>query len=82
MNFGKPDVHIKTIFMELALCGSNNDYMVFNAICRVARNVGRTPYAVDKLFWLVASGNFYLDGIKIGQHRDDFIDYARVKLNL
>jgi hypothetical protein len=68
LNFGKPDVHIKIIFVELSLCWSNEDYKVFKAICRVAKNVGVTPYNVDKLFWLVASGNFYLDGINIGQN--------------
>ena len=40
-----------------------------------------TPYNVDKLFWLTGSGNFYLDGVRIGRNRDEFIDYARRRLD-
>jgi hypothetical protein len=75
-NFGKPDVHLKKIFAALELSVTEDNYQVFKAIVRVARNVGVPPYNVDKLFWLIGSGNFYLDGTKVGRHRDKFIDYA------
>ncbi len=62
INFAKPDVQIKKIFMGIGLCRSKaNDYQVFKAIVRVAHNSGVSPYNVDKLFWLVGSGNFYDD---------------------
>jgi hypothetical protein len=79
--FGKPDVHLKKIFVALGLSPSEHDYQVFKAIVRVARNVRTTPYDVDKLFWLIGSGNFYLDGVKIGRHRDDFIRHATRRMN-
>jgi len=85
VNFGKPDVHLKDILLELGLCDSRGDYHVLKAISRVARNVNATPYAVDKLFWLVGSGYFYDDpqiGRKgrTGGHKQEFFAVAREKL--
>ena len=78
-NFSKPDVHVKAIFPALGLCPlGTSDYEVFKAVARVARNVGVTPYNVDKLFWLIGSGYFYNDeqiGKKgrIGSRKEAFI---------
>jgi hypothetical protein len=86
-NFSKPDVHVKDIFGALGLCPRGaGDYEVFEAVARVARNAGVTPYNADKLFWLVGSGYFYDDpqiGNKgrIGGHKKDFIDAARAALD-
>ena len=80
LNFGKPDVHLKKIFTALGLSPTDDDYQVFKSIVRVAKNVETTPYEIDQLFWLIGSGNFYLDGIEIGGHRTEFIDYARKRL--
>lgn len=35
--------------------GADSNYEGFNAVARVARNAGVTPYNVDKLFWLIGS---------------------------
>jgi thermostable 8-oxoguanine DNA glycosylase len=88
VNFAKPDVHLKKIFRGLELCPEKaKDYQVFNAIVRVAKHAGVAPYSVDKLFWLIGSGYFYDDKHigrrgRIGSHREEFIAYARKKLNL
>jgi hypothetical protein len=85
-NFSKPDAHIKDIFWALGLSPwGTNDYEVFKAVARVARNAGVTPYNVDKLFWLIGSGSFYDDphiGNKgrIGSQKKQFIEVARTKL--
>jgi hypothetical protein len=85
-NFSKPDVHVKDIFGALGLCPQGaGDYKVFRAVARVARNVGVTPYNVDKLFWLVGSGYFYDDphiGNKgrIGSQKKRFVEAARERL--
>jgi hypothetical protein len=81
LDFGKPDIHIKKIFVGLKLSQSENDYQVFKAILRVAKSAGVTPYNVDAIFWLIGSGNFYRDGIKVGGQRNKFIGYARDKLS-
>ena len=84
-NFAKPDVHIKDIFTRLGLARSRNDYEVFSSVVRVALNVGETPYCVDKLFWLIGSGNFYdhphigEDG-RIGNNKEQFYEFALGRL--
>lgn len=84
VNFGKPDVHVKAIFKGLGLCDQkDSDYKVFKAMVRVARNVGVSPYNVDKLFWLIGSGSFYDDidengkALKIPTKRGEFIKKSR-----
>ena len=88
INFAKPDVHLRDIFVGLKLCSEKaDDYEVFKAVVRVAKNAGVTPYNADKLFWLVGSGYFYDDehiGEKgrIGSRKSDFIAYAQGQLGL
>ena len=72
--FVKPDVHIKKIFQGLGLSDSDDDYEVFKDVIRFSELVNELPYKVDKLFWLVGSGNLYLSGIKIPTNRDYFIE--------
>ena len=56
---------------------SEEDYQVFKAIIRVAKNVGVTPFNVDALFWLVGSGNFHRDNFRVRTNRDKFIEFVR-----
>ena len=80
-NFAKPDVHLNYIFDKLGLCELGaNDYGVFKAIVRVANNANVTPYAADKVFWLIGSGDFYDDQLDIGRHREKFVAYAKKNL--
>jgi hypothetical protein len=88
LNFAKPDVHVKAIVRGLGLSSRTaNDYAVFKAVVRIAANCGRTPYAVDKLFWLVGSGRFY-DHPEMGKkgrvrtNRNRFIRSAQRLLGL
>jgi hypothetical protein len=86
INFAKPDVHLRDIFIGLNLCSAKaNDYEVFKAVVRLANNAGVSPYNADKIFWLIGSGYFYDDthiGDKgrIGSHKAKFIAYAKAKL--
>lgn len=78
--YPKPDVHIKDIFVAFDLC-DNNDYSAYKAVIEMANVVKDTPYNVDKIFWLISSGNFYLHNINIGRHKEDFINIIFDKLN-
>lgn len=86
VNFPKPDVHLRGIFEELGLCDRNaDDYTLFKSIIRVAENAGETPYKVDKIFWLIGSGNFYNnqgigDNGRIGSRKSTFIEFVRKQL--
>jgi len=77
--FAKPDVHIIKIFTGTGISKSTKDYDVFIDVVRFSEAIGKKPYEVDKLFWLVGSGNFYLDNIKINTSRSWFIDHIKQK---
>lgn len=82
VDFPKPDVHLRDIFTALGLLqDGEDDYQLFKAIVRVARNANVTPYNADKTFWLIGSGFFYDDphignNGRIGNQKQDFIKYA------
>ena len=75
--FVKPDVHIKAIFHGIGISKSNSDYDVFKDVIRFSEDINELPYCVDKLFWLVGSGRFYLDDVKINTNRDEFIEMIK-----
>jgi hypothetical protein len=84
VNFAKPDVHLHDIFTALELCPAKaDDYQLFKAIIRLARNADVTPYAADKVFWLIGSGDFYADPEigSIGSYKEEFIEFAQSKLS-
>ena len=78
-NFGKPDVHIRDIFIAAGLCSADvGDYELLKVICRVAESANESPYTVDKVFWLIGSGYFYNHSRigkagRIGKHKEVFI---------
>jgi len=79
--FSKPDVHIKDIFEALGLSKTREDFEVFRAVARVAEAVGKSPFCVDKLFWLIGSGYFYGhpdvgNKGRIGSQKEKFIALA------
>lgn len=86
LNFGKPDVHIRDIFTGLQLCPPKpSNYDLFKALIRVAKNVAQTPYAVDKIFWLIGSGFFYMDTHignhgRIGRQKQAFITFVQTTM--
>lgn len=86
INFPKPDVHLRDIFIALRLCDEHaSDYQLFKAIIRLANHAHVSPYNADKLFWLIGSGYFYKDMNigsegRIGGRKKDFIEFARTGL--
>ena len=67
VNYGKPDVHIKDIFIGTHLCNSKTtDYEYQKVIGQIAEANNVSAYNVDKLFWLVGSGRFY-DNPELGR---------------
>lgn len=84
LNYPKPDTHIIDIFTQLGLT-DNNPINVFEAVVKMADDClsvdkSATPYKVDKILWLISSGRFYLDNIKISRKKDTFIEYTKKKL--
>jgi len=83
VQYGKPDTHIKDIFIDLGLLNgaskqsSKADYLSLKIIDEIAELNEVTPYAVDKILWLVCSGEYYLDGMKIGNQKKQFISHMK-----
>jgi len=71
--YPKPDVHIKDIFYEFGL-SEDSDYSAYKAVIEMARIVNETPYKVDKVFWLISSGNYYFDKKEIKGSKNVFIE--------
>ncbi len=79
-DYPKPDVHLIKIFHDLGLSKSTEPYEVYKSIVEMAEAVGKDAYTVDKIFWLISSGRFYLVKIEIGRNRDKFIKSIKIKL--
>lgn len=70
----KPDVHIKTV-VNYMRNGQINDKIsdsdVIREVYNWAEDIGRkdvTPYKIDKIIWLLCTGNFYLNNKSIGRN--------------
>jgi len=70
--FVKPDVHINWISQELGLTKSKKDYQIFKDLEAYCEVINVSPYALDKIFWLVGSGKFFIHDIKIKSSREAF----------
>lgn len=80
VQYAKPDVHLKKIFMELNLVESDTDYEVFKKIVKIGLLVKQDPVIVDKVFWLIGSGNFIESDLKIGRQKSEFINQVKEKI--
>lgn len=76
--YPKPDIHLIDVFSELGL-SDRDEYNCYKSIIKMSMLVGETPYKVDKVFWLICSGNYYLDGIIIDRKKKDFIDLIKTR---
>jgi len=79
-DYPKPDVHLIKIFHDLELCDSVEPYEVYKNIIEMSGAVGEDAYTVDKVFWLISSGRFYLASIEAGRNREKFIKFAKAKI--
>ncbi len=86
VNYPKPDVHLIDVFSALGL-SENRQISTFEAIVRMSERCRTVdaevcPYKVDKIFWLICSGRFYLEKPEknIGRNKQQFIKYATEKL--
>lgn len=83
VKFGKPDTHVKDVFIKLGLLGEipksslKADYQSLRILERIAKCNDTTPYAVDKLLYLIGSGEFYLEKLKRASKKDEFIEHMK-----
>jgi hypothetical protein len=59
-NFPKPDLHLMDICRGLGLCSEKaTSFEVYKTTIRAAQNAGVTPYAYDRVFYIIGSENFF-----------------------
>lgn len=80
--YPKPDVHLKDVISTAGFC-EHDDYAVFETIVNISNEVQykgdktATPYKIDKIIWLICSGNFYLDNINGKSWKREFVDEVK-----
>jgi len=70
--YPKPDIHIIEIFHALELC-NKNDYSAYKAVIEMAEATGDTAFNVDRTFWLLASGRYFLHDKKVLSAKSEII---------
>jgi len=75
--FLKPDTHIRDIAVGLGITESENDFAVYRDVEKYCRDINKLPYEVDKLFWLIGSGKFYMFDIKIDSNKFEYIKMVK-----
>jgi len=80
--YPKPDIHLIDLFYGLGISISRDDYEVYKDIIEFSDIIGKDAYTVDKIFWLICSGNFYRINKKMKPKKWEFIDYINQKLKL
>ena len=78
IEYAKPDTHIISILHTFSLC-DNKPKSAFRIILEMARAVGDTPFNVDRIFWMIGSGDFYLHETKV-KTKNAFISRAKALL--
>lgn len=79
-SYPKPDVHLMEIFHKLNLA-EYDQFDNYKKIVEMSKAVGKTPYEVDKLFWLICSGKYYNHGITNRPLKAELIDYLIKNIN-
>ena len=80
-NYCKPDVHIIDVLEQTGI-STKDPINVFESITKMAKDCNTTPYKIDKIMWLICSGNFYLNDIKITRHKQQLIELINDELTL
>lgn len=73
-DFVKPDTHLNEIARGLGISEAQSDFGIFKDVQAYCKRIKKRPYEVDKLFWLVGSGNFYLNHIEVKSSKQAFIE--------
>lgn len=79
-DYAKPDVHIKDIFYNLGL-SAKDDLQAYKRVVEIADINKTSVYSVDKILWLICSGDFYKHNVKLIGRKADFINELKKKLS-
>lgn len=74
--YPKPDIHMVKVFSALGIC-EENQIECYKAMIALAKKCNVNTYQLDKVVWLICSGNYYRQPnveIKSKKLRDNFIE--------
>ena len=77
-NFSKPDIHLIDIFSGLGI-STKAPIDIFRTVSLMAKEVGETPYAIDKVFWLIGSGKLYDHNESFKTDKFKFVEQVKAK---
>ncbi len=80
--YPKPDIHLIDIFYELKLSESRDPYDVYKNIVEFSEIINIDAYSVDKIFWLLSSGDFYRINKTMKSKKKEFIEMMKNKLSI
>ena len=77
-NYPKPDIHMRDVSYAFGLIDEKKkDIDFFETMVKGERACNVGPYKLDKLWWLICSGNFYRYNKQLKNHqknKEDFIN--------
>ena len=76
LDYVKPDVHLIDICDALGITG-RDQIEVFDAMQQIAKDNNITPYKLDKVLWLVCSGYFYEEQIRVKGRKEELINKVK-----
>lgn len=74
-DYPKPDSHLADVLEQII--GTKQTYLVFKAVIQYAEALNMSAYKFDKMLWLVCSGNFYLDNVKVKDKKEELIEFIK-----
>ena len=77
--YAKADTHTTYILSSLGLSDWSG-YATYKAMVRMAALLGETPYTVDKVLWLIGSGNLYDFEEHFETDKEEFVRQAKGQL--
>lgn len=75
-HYPKPDIHLIDIFKALGL-SDGTPFNTYKSIIKMANTVNETPYKVDKIFWLISSGKYYLHQTETKRLKKELIEHLK-----
>ena len=78
LKYAKPDIHTKDICMAFGLVSRKDDLECFEAIAKTAKAAGVEAYSLDKVWWLICTGDFYRFNLKLPDPKDRKVRFLEI----
>lgn len=72
LDYPKPDLHMIDVFCQAGLA-DRDPWNSFKAAINAAEEANVTPYSLDKVIWLICTGNFYRYHVQIKSLKEEFL---------